>query len=67
MAGLISREQAWELLTAYNKDAFHLHHALVLEGVMRYLDVYMRQTPMSTAIPPATASRPAPLFLWSSG
>lgn len=36
MAGLISREQAWELLTAYNKDAFHLHHALVLEGVMRY-------------------------------
>ena len=36
MAGLISREQAWELLTAYNRDAFHLHHALVLEGVMRY-------------------------------
>ena len=36
MAGLIPREQAWELLTAYNRDAFHLHHALVLEGVMRY-------------------------------
>lgn len=36
MAGLIPREQAWELLTAYNREAFHLHHALVLEGVMRY-------------------------------
>lgn len=36
MDGLISREQAWELLTAYNKEPFHLHHALVLEGVMRY-------------------------------
>ncbi len=32
----ISREQAWELLKKYNKDAFHLQHALTVEGVMRW-------------------------------
>ncbi len=32
----ITREEAWELLTEYNKDAFHLKHAQVVEGVMRY-------------------------------
>ncbi|MEM1484579.1 hydrolase [Oscillospiraceae bacterium PP1C4] len=36
MSDCITREQAWELLTAYNKDAFHLKHALVVEGTMRY-------------------------------
>lgn len=29
-----SREQAWELLKQYNKDAFHLRHALTVEAVM---------------------------------
>lgn len=36
MAGTITREQAWELLTEYNKDAFHLKHAQIVEGAMRW-------------------------------
>jgi predicted hydrolase (HD superfamily) len=32
----ITREQAWALLTQYNKDAFHLKHALIVEGTMKY-------------------------------
>lgn len=31
-----TREAAWELLTEYNKEPFHLKHALTVEGVMRY-------------------------------
>ncbi len=30
------RDQAWSLLTDYNKDAFHIKHALIVEGTMRY-------------------------------
>ena len=33
---MITREQAWELLKKYNKEPFHLHHAVIVEGVMRY-------------------------------
>lgn len=36
MANSISREQAWELLTKYNKDSYHLAHATTVESVMRY-------------------------------
>ena len=36
----ISRETALELLKKYNQDAFHIHHALTVEGVMRW---YARQ------------------------
>ncbi|MDF2567765.1 MAG: metal dependent phosphohydrolase [Oscillospiraceae bacterium] len=36
MAKDITREQAWELLTEYNKDDFHLKHAQIVEGVMRH-------------------------------
>ncbi|WP_434311743.1 hydrolase [Hominifimenecus sp. rT4P-3] len=32
----MTREQAWELLTKYNKDEFHLKHAQVVEAVMKY-------------------------------
>ena len=32
----VSREQAWELLQKYNKESFHLQHALTVEGVMRW-------------------------------
>jgi predicted hydrolase (HD superfamily) len=32
----INRHEALELLCEYNKDKFHLDHALVVEGVMRY-------------------------------
>ncbi|QEY34784.1 HD domain-containing protein [Caproiciproducens galactitolivorans] len=32
----ITREQAWNLLTKYNQDSFHLKHALTVEGTMRY-------------------------------
>jgi predicted hydrolase (HD superfamily) len=30
------REQAFQLLKEYNKDAFHLKHAQIVESVMRY-------------------------------
>lgn len=32
----VTREAAWKLLNEYNKDHFHLKHAIVLEGVMKY-------------------------------
>lgn len=31
-----TREEAWALLNEYNKDEFHIKHALILEGVMQY-------------------------------
>ena len=33
---MITREEAWALLNEYNKDPFHLKHALVVEGTMKY-------------------------------
>ena len=36
MAKEITREEAWALLTAYNKEPFHLQHAFTVEGVMRW-------------------------------
>jgi predicted hydrolase (HD superfamily) len=36
MNAKINRQQAWELLKQYNKDDFHLKHALTVEGVMRW-------------------------------
>ena len=32
----MTRENAWALLTQYNKDHFHLQHALTVEAVMRW-------------------------------
>ncbi len=32
----ITREEALELLRTYNKEAFHIQHALTVEGVMRW-------------------------------
>lgn len=32
----LTREAAWQLLTKYNKEPFHLRHALTVEGIMRY-------------------------------
>ena len=32
----LSREQALELLKKYNKEPFHILHALTVEGVMRW-------------------------------
>jgi predicted hydrolase (HD superfamily) len=32
----ITREQAWSLLNEFNKEPFHLKHALTVEGTMRY-------------------------------
>ena len=31
-----TREEAWKLFTRYNKDIFHVQHALTVEGVMRW-------------------------------
>lgn len=31
-----TREAAWALLTEFNKEHFHLRHAVTVEGVMRY-------------------------------
>ena len=36
MESQITREAAWVLLREYNKDPFHLQHALTVEGVMRW-------------------------------
>ena len=36
MTNTNEREKAWELLRKYNKDTFHLRHALTVEGVMKY-------------------------------
>jgi predicted hydrolase (HD superfamily) len=32
----LSREEAFKLLKEYNKDSFHIRHALIVEGVMKY-------------------------------
>ena len=34
MKEALDRQQAWTLLTQYNKEAFHLQHALTVEAVM---------------------------------
>jgi len=36
MSKTISRDEAWNLLTEFNKDAFHLKHAKIVENVMRW-------------------------------
>ncbi len=33
---MLTREEAWKLLTEFNKDPFHLRHALTVEGAMRH-------------------------------
>ena len=32
----LSREEAWKLFNRYNKDPFHVQHALTVEGVMKW-------------------------------
>ncbi|MDR2117575.1 MAG: hydrolase [Planctomycetaceae bacterium] len=32
----MKREEAWNLLNQYNQNPFHLYHAQVMEGVMKY-------------------------------
>ena len=32
----LTRDEAWALLTRYNKDTFHLHHAETVEQTMRW-------------------------------
>lgn len=36
MESSLTREEAFTLLRKYNKDAFHIQHALTVEGVMRW-------------------------------
>ena len=36
MSTIMTRDEAWALLTEFNKDAFHLRHAVTVEGVMRW-------------------------------
>ena len=36
MNEIITRAEAWELLNKYNKEHFHLKHAVTMEGVMKY-------------------------------
>lgn len=33
---IMTREEAWDLLTKYNQDEFHLEHARIVENTMRY-------------------------------
>ena len=32
----VKREDAWALLTEYNKEPFHLRHARTVEAVMKW-------------------------------
>lgn len=36
MGKIPTRDEAWELLNEFNKDEFHLKHARIVEGVMKY-------------------------------
>ena len=36
MKNYMAREEAYELLQKYNKDSFHIRHALTVEGVMKW-------------------------------
>ena len=36
MSDNFNRDSAWELVKKYNEEPFHLHHAVTVEGVMRY-------------------------------
>ncbi len=36
MKSNLTREEAYELLHTYNKESFHIQHALTVEGVMRW-------------------------------
>lgn len=36
LSSSVTRAQAYDLLTKYNKEPFHIQHALTVEGVMRY-------------------------------
>ncbi|NLK29019.1 MAG: hydrolase [Clostridiales bacterium] len=36
MGKIPTREEAWELLCEFNKDEFHLKHAQIVEGTMKY-------------------------------
>lgn len=36
MESKVTREEAFELLEKYNKETFHIQHALTVEGVMRW-------------------------------
>lgn len=38
----MTREEAWELLTEYNQDEFHLQHAQTVENTMRYFAKELR-------------------------
>ena len=32
----LTRDEAWKLFNSYNKDPFHIQHALTVEGVMKW-------------------------------
>jgi predicted hydrolase (HD superfamily) len=36
LVSALSRDQAWALLRKYNRDPFHIQHALTVEAVMRW-------------------------------
>ena len=36
MGKIPTREEAWDLLNEINKDEFHLKHARIVEGIMKY-------------------------------
>ncbi|MDR2176772.1 MAG: hydrolase [Treponema sp.] len=36
LSSALSRDQAWALLRKYNRDPFHIQHALTVEGIMRW-------------------------------
>ena len=51
----MNREEAWNLLRQYNKESFHLRHALTVEGIMRYFAKELGTTWILSCIPKSTA------------
>ena len=52
----MTREQAWELLTTYNKDHFHLQHAITVEAVMGWFAEHLGYGEEKGAVEPRGAA-----------
>lgn len=52
MQSNLTREQALALLKTYNKESFHIQHALTVEGVMRWYANELATAPTPITGPP---------------
>ncbi len=54
----MTREQAWDLLSQYNKEEFHLRHAITVEHVMRWFARELGYGEGRSLVPGGPAPRP---------